>query len=214
MIRKHKGQLIRKQIYWCNSRRGNMKEMSKRDIRLEVLEKRARMSPEERAAKSIAIGDRLMKTGLWADAKTLFLYMSLPGEVETDRLIEEAWRAGKQVAVPKVTKEGLVFSKLDSFEELSEGSFHVREPKEIREISDVSAPVIMPGVAFDINCNRIGYGKGFYDRYLFEHRRHPAVALSFDFAVYSKIPSDPHDIKPNFIITEFGSYTPQDGIDK
>lgn len=135
-----------------NSRRDNMKEMSKRDIRLEVLEKRARMSPEERASKSRAIGDRLMKTGQWADAKTVFLYMSLPGEVETDRLIGEAWSQGKQVAVPKVTKEGLVFSKLDSFEELSEGSFHVREPKMIREISDGSALVIMPGVAFDKNA--------------------------------------------------------------
>ena len=186
----------------------NMKEMSKRDIRLEVLEKRARMSPEERASKSRAIGDRLMKTGLWADAKTVFLYMSLPGEVETDRLIAEAWSQGKQVAVPKVTEEGLVFSKLDSFEELSEGSFHVREPREIREISDGRALVIMPGVAFDIKCNRIGYGKGFYDRYLFEHRGHPAVALSFDFAVYSKIPSGPHDIKPGLIITESDSYSP------
>ena len=191
-----------------NSRRDNMKEMSKRDIRLEVLEKRARMSPEERALKSRAIGDRLMKTGLWADAKTVFLYMSLPGEVETDRLIAEAWSQGKQVAVPKVTEEGLVFSKLDSFEELSEGSFHVREPREIREISDGRALVIMPGVAFDIKCNRIGYGKGFYDRYLFEHREHPAVALSFDFAVYSKIPSGPHDIKPGLIITESDSYSP------
>ena len=166
------------------------------------------MSPEERASKSRAIGDRLMKTGLWADAKTVFLYMSLPGEVETDRLIAEAWSQGKQVAVPKVTEEGLVFSKLDSFEELSEGSFHVREPREIREISDGRALVIMPGVAFDIKCNRIGYGKGFYDRYLFEHRGHPAVALSFDFAVYSKIPSGPHDIKPGLIITESDSYSP------
>ena len=191
-----------------NSSCENMKEMSKRDIRLEVLEKRARMSPEERALKSRAIGDRLMKTGLWADAKTVFLYMSLPGEVETDRLIAEAWSQGKQVAVPKVTEEGLVFSKLDSFEELSEGSFHVREPREIREISDGRALVIMPGVAFDIKCNRIGYGKGFYDRYLFEHRGHPAVALSFDFAVYSKIPSGPHDIKPGLIITESDSYSP------
>ena len=191
-----------------NGRCENMKEMSKRDIRLEVLEKRARMSPEERALKSRAIGDRLMKTGLWADAKTVFLYMSLPGEVETDRLIAEAWSQGKQVAVPKVTEEGLVFSKLDSFEELSEGSFHVREPREIREISDGRALVIMPGVAFDIKCNRIGYGKGFYDRYLFEHRGHPAVALSFDFAVYSKIPSGPHDIKPGLIITESDSYSP------
>ena len=191
-----------------NGRCENMKEMSKRDIRLEVLEKRARMSPEERALKSRAIGDRLMKTGLWADAKTVFLYMSLPGEVETDRLIAEAWSQGKQVAVPKVTEEGLVFSKLDSFEELSEGSFHVREPREIREISDGRALVIMPGVAFDIKCNRIGYGKGFYDRYLFEHREHPAVALSFDFAVYSKIPSGPHDIKPGLIITESDSYSP------
>ena len=143
-----------------NSSCENMKEMSKRDIRLEVLEKRARMSPEERASKSRAIGDRLMKTGLWADAKTVFLYMSLPGEVETDRLIA------------------------------------------------ASALVIMPGVAFDIKCNRIGYGKGFYDRYLFEHRGHPAVALSFDFAVYSKIPSGPHDIKPGLIITESDSYSP------
>ena len=191
-----------------NGRCENMKEMSKRDIRLEVLEKRARMSPEERASKSRAIGDRLMKTGLWADAKTVFLYMSLPGEGETDRLIAEAWSQGKQVAVPKVTEEGLVFSKLDSFEELSEGSFHVREPREIREISDGRALVIMPGVAFDIKCNRIGYGKGFYDRYLFEHRGHPAVALSFDFAVYSKIPSGPHDIKPGLIITESDSYSP------
>ena len=191
-----------------NGRCENMKEMSKRDIRLEVLEKRARMSPEERASKSRAIGDRLMKTGLWADAKTVFLYMSLPGEVETDRLIAEAWSQGKQVAVPKVTEEGLVFSKLDSFEELSEGSFHVREPREIREISDGRALVIMPGVAFDIKCNRIGYGKGFYDRYLFEHRGHPAVALSFDFAVYSKVPSGPHDIKPGLIITESDSYSP------
>ena len=189
-----------------NGRCENMKEMSKRDIRLEVLEKRARMSPEERASKSRAIGDRLMKTGQWADAKTVFLYMSLPGEVETDRLIAEAWSQGKQVAVPKVTEEGLVFSKLDSFEELSEGSFHVREPKMIREISDGSALVIMPGVAFDKKCNRIGYGKGFYDRYLFEHRGHPAVALSYDFAVYSEIPSGPHDIKPGLIITEYGSY--------
>ena len=191
-----------------NSSCENMKEMSKRDIRLEVLEKRARMSPEERASKSRAIGDRLMKTGLWADAKTVFLYMSLPGEVETDRLIAEAWSQGKQVGVPKVTEEGLVFSKLDSFEELSEGSFHVREPREIREISDGRALVIMPGVAFDIKCNRIGYGKGFYDRYLFEHREHPAVALSFDFAVYSEIPSGPHDIKPSLIITESDSYSP------
>lgn len=118
-------------------------------------------------------------------------------------MIEAAWKAGKRVAVPKVTgTHEMKYYYLESFEQLAPGYFQIPEPAWGEEAKDEDAFLIVPGVAFDKNRHRAGYGQGFYDRYLSVHRKHKTAAVAFDFQIVEEVPAEATDIFPDKVITE------------
>lgn len=175
----------------------------KRNIRKEVLEARKRIPELMIEQRSGIICKELVQTEEYQKARSIWVYVSMPREVQTFPLIEAAWEDQKTVAVPKVVgSDTLQFVELTSYDQLEEGYFHVLEPSFGPRAEDDTALVVMPGVAFDLEGNRIGYGKGFYDRFLTEHPSHPTVAFSFDFALMEQVPSTKEDVKPDMIITD------------
>lgn len=177
--------------------------MTKGQIRQEMLKERRRIPPLAIEQRSGIIVKKLVQTQEYRDADWIWTYVSLPKEVQTFSLIEEAWKDGKHVAVPKVKRgDRLVFLELTTFDQLKEGTFHILEPEYGREVEDPSALLVLPGLAFDLQKNRIGYGKGYYDRFLTAHPGHPTAALSFDFALRTQIPSEEGDVRPDLLITD------------
>lgn len=176
--------------------------MTKEKLRKQVLAMRKRVPELMLRQRSGIIVQKLVQSEAYEKANSIWTYISLPGEVETFSLIERAWRDGKEVAVPKVEGDELVFRVIDDWNEVEEGYFHVLEPVNRRISFEQDALLVMPGLAFDLKCNRLGYGRGFYDRFLTEHTGHPTVALSFDFALFEDIPHEDSDIRPECIITD------------
>lgn len=123
-------------------------------------------------------------------------------EVVTEYLIKEAWKAGKEVAVPKVVGKDMVFYKLTDFARLEPGYFGIPEPVSGEIVNWSKALMIMPGVAFDRANHRVGYGGGFYDRYLEKHPQLERVAIAFSFQMLPEVPTEPTDICPQIIVTE------------
>jgi 5-formyltetrahydrofolate cyclo-ligase len=151
--------------------------------------------------KSRQILRNLAETSLWREAEQILTYVSLPGEVSTRELILKAWSEGKETLVPKVTPEGLVFSVLTSFDELEEGCFHVPEPLKVIPASAKRALMILPGLAFDLKGNRLGYGGGYYDR-LLSGATGMKTGVGYDCQIFDAIPCESHHIRVDYVVTE------------
>ena len=184
--------------------------MDKGKIRADVLEKRDGLSDKEIEQKSRLIFEKLINTKEYKNSENILVYASMGSEVRTDEIILDALANGKKVFCPKVTdkKAGtMVFIRISALEDLKEGYFYIREPKldENAEIMGKSAKtlVIMPGVAFDRNKNRIGYGGGFYDRYLSGHPDYATVALCFEEQIITdSIEPEVTDVIPDYLLTD------------
>ena len=176
--------------------------VSKTDIRRQALSLRHALSDEEKITKSKCICERIVSHPLFLEADTVFCYMDYRDEVQTRPIIEAAWRYGKVVAVPKTDDMTMSFYEIRNFSELRAGYKGILEPTTLIKNDSEEGLLIMPGVAFDFERNRVGYGKGYYDRYLNSHKKLNTMALAYSVQVFSQIPWDEHDIKPDFLITE------------
>ena len=141
------------------------------------------------------------------DAKTVFVYSSVHSEVQTQPIIRAAWRAGKRVALPvSVKKERrLVFRLASDLEaDLLPGMMRIPEPKAScpRMNLEEAECIVVPGIAFDRRGHRIGYGAGFYDRFLRQVPRAPRIGLAFEVQLVASVPHADHDQHMNFIVTE------------
>lgn len=179
---------------------------TKRDIRKRILEKRAQMKPKEWNYKSRCILERLVAHPFFLEAEEIYCYVDYHMEVSTRHILERAWELQKKTAVPKVCGEDMDFYYVKRFEELKKGHFGILEPVTAKKAEGESVLVILPGSAFDRSRNRIGYGRGFYDRYLAAHRQYRTLALAFEFQVVDAVPTDAYDICPDGVITEENSY--------
>ena len=175
---------------------------SKKDIRKRVLETRIQLTDKEWEEKSHRIYEMVVTHPFFLQTDAIYCYVDYRREVGTRRIIEQAWMSGKKVAVPKVLGDEMEFYYIQSFEDLKEGYRGIPEPKQINLAHDANVLVIMPGAAFDKTGNRIGYGKGYYDKYLQLHPNHQTLALAFELQILEAIPTDTHDVCPNIIITE------------
>ena len=176
--------------------------VSKRDIRRHALSLRQMLSVEERIEKSQCIYKKVISHPLFLEADTIFCYVNYKEEVCTRKIIETAWNMGKVVAVPKTNEMEMFFCEIHDFSDLKEGYKGILEPTTSIIPETEQGLVIMPGVAFDSKRNRVGYGKGYYDRFLKYHKNFNTMALAFSIQVFSEILCDIHDIKPEILITE------------
>lgn len=187
------------------------KAEQKKNLRSAYLKKRNEMEPEKRKAASAKIKEWVFANKRFKAAKTVFVYASYKSEVETKELIQGALRLGKRVAVPKVNGEEMNFYAIQSWEELFPGYQGILEPQtaEKEPVIPVDSDVmLLPGAVFDRKGGRIGYGGGYYDRYLdkvFEIYGHQPYRMALAFACQispKKIPAEEHDKKMDCILTE------------
>lgn len=184
--------------------------VTKEDIRRVMLKRRREMSQEEIDEKSKRIAEVLLSLDFIQNSQTFMVYVNMPGEVRTERIIEDLLKAGKTVAVPVCIPKTveLLASEIKGLDELMPGHYGILEPRKelIRPVDPkILEVIIVPGIAFDIRGNRIGHGKGYYDRFL---RKVPPfakkVGLAFEFQVMPNVPVCHFDVPMDMIITENG----------
>ena len=161
------------------------------------------MSPEQRESHSREIEKRLFLLTEFREASLVMFFASFRSEINTLPMIRHALEAGKRVILPKVKGGDLALFEIRDFDrDTAPGAWLIPEPREDAPavISDVDL-MIIPGLAFDENGNRLGYGAGFYDRILPRYK-HKTVALAFEIQIVPKIPVSPHDIPVHAIVTE------------
>ena len=185
----------------------------KEEIRERILKCRNRMTPEEIAAKSAEIVLRLTGLPEIREAAVLMIYLSFGSEVRTDGILRWAWGNGKRIVVPRCRPEErrLTPCLLSGFSELETGHYGIREPKaeQVRAVpaEEIDA-VLVPAVAFDRRGYRVGYGGGYYDRFLPKVPRAARIGAAFACQMVGRIPAGPHDIPVDRIATEEGILFP------
>ena len=147
---------------------------------------------------------------VFKEACIIHIFLSKADEPETSQIIELAWKSGKQIGVPCVLPDTfeLFHSQLNSFEDLRPGALGVLEPSPEQRTALTPESfdlVIVPGVAFDRQGGRLGYGKGYYDRFLDQSLAF-RLALAFDFQLLETVPTEIHDVPMDGILTETGFY--------
>lgn len=175
---------------------------TKKDIRKRVFALRREASEQKITENSREIFRKVCDMAAYREAEAVYAYMDYNREVMTREFICRAWADGKQVAVPKVHGRDMVFYILEDFSQLEEGYFGIPEPARGEAAEQERALMIVPGVAFDAERHRIGYGQGFYDRYLEKHPHHPTIAVAFEFQMIGQVPHESTDIRPDCLVTE------------
>lgn len=180
---------------------------AKRSVRKEKLRWRASLGPEEARIKSEQIAATLIKLPEYANAKTILFYVSAkPNEVDTHSLIRQALSKGVRVLVPVTDfdRNQLAVSEIKGMEELVRVRFGLLEPRadSLRPAdADEADVIIVPGVAFDRECRRVGFGGGYYDRLLAGAHAH-AIALGYEGQLVERVPAGSKDMPVDVVVTE------------
>jgi 5-formyltetrahydrofolate cyclo-ligase len=187
-----------------NAKKESVVQLTKQRIRSKILIKLLNQKEEHRKRKSKSVQRKLFAAAVFKKARLVMFYIPLRGEVDTHDMIKAAQKLGKKVVVPVCQKHTIDLRPclLDAPVQLRRGPYGVYEPvvAQYVPISRLDL-VIVPGVAFDASGNRLGRGKGFYDRFLKKAPATTAVfGLAFDFQVLPSIPTQPHDVKVHRVI--------------
>lgn len=175
--------------------------MDKTTLRKQIREQKRAMTQEEIALASEKLAEQFFKTDLYCRAKTVYGYLPYNQEVRTVPILQRALADGKKVAVPKVYGEEMRFIYLTDFTQVEIGYAGIPEPVRDGPVADdPTALVLMPGLAFDRAGNRVGYGGGFYDRFLSAEPNHPTVALCYGFQILPQLPTQEHDIAVDLVL--------------
>lgn len=174
--------------------------LTKPDLRKRIRQHRQTMSMEQIAKKSRDLCEMVCATQLYRDARTVYGYLPFRQEVDLRPLLERAMAEGKAVALPKCSGQQMCFIRMKDLTLVQFGAFGAPEPVADAPVDqDAEALVILPGLAFDHQGFRVGYGGGFYDRYLADHPHHPTIGLCFDFQLLEALPRDAHDIPADMV---------------
>ena len=175
--------------------------MDKTALRRQIREKKRAMSLEEIQERSARLGELFAKTDAYRNAKTIYGYMPYNQEVRTVPILEQAIRDDKRVAVPKVYGDIMRFIYLEDLSQVEKSDMGIPEPVADEPVAnDKTALVLMPGLAFDESGHRIGYGGGFYDKFLNAEPDHPTVALCYDFQMFDHLDTEEFDIPVDMVI--------------
>ena len=175
--------------------------MDKKELRALIRAKKRAMSEEEICQRSEALGNAFANSALYRDAKTIYGYLPYNQEVRTVPMLEQAIRDGKRVAVPKVYGDEMRFLYIEDMTQVATGYAGIPEPVADEPVADdKTALVLMPGLAFDPQGHRIGYGGGFYDKFLAAEPEHPTVALCYAFQMLPELKTDDYDIPVDLVL--------------
>jgi len=175
--------------------------MDKKELRRSIREQKRAMTEEEIVSRSIKLGKLFAQCEAYRNAKTVYGYLPYNQEVRTVPMLEQAMRDGKRVAVPKCYGDEMRFIYMDDLSKVEKGYANIPEPIADGPIADdPTALVLMPGLAFDPEGHRIGYGGGFYDKFLAAEPDHPTLALCYDFQLLPHLETEEHDIPVDYVL--------------
>lgn len=177
--------------------------MGKKELREQIRQKKRVMTQLQIEKESQQIAKKFLAAAEYKNAKVIYCYVSYNQEVDTSFIIEQALLEGKQVAVPKVVGEEIKFYTIKQYSDLQKGYQGILEPIPFECVDGQSGLMIMPGLAFDKKLHRLGYGGGFYDKYLEKYRDVflYKIALAYDFQILHKIETKEYDKKVDEILT-------------
>lgn len=180
--------------------------MDKNLVRKKILELRCNIKDEEKIEWDQLIFASLVKSDFFIKAKKIFIYVSYKNEVDTKKIIQYSLKNKKEIYVPKtyLNEKNMKAIKINSLDELIVDNYGILEPKYVdkNNIGDNFDLIIMPGVAFDRCGNRIGYGGGYYDKYISKLNYNVLkIALAYHFQITDSIKAECHDINVDYIIT-------------
>jgi 5-formyltetrahydrofolate cyclo-ligase len=179
---------------------------SKDGLRAGVLAQRSLLSKAEALSRSGDIQTRALQFLPYVSCRSLALYSPIQNEVETAEIRDRALAAGKRVFYPRLgQRESLELVQIDSANELSPGRFGILEPmgdKRLLPPHHAKLLIVVPGVAFDLRGNRLGRGKGWYDRLIKELGGATLVALAYDFQIVDEVHTEAWDQRVHYVITE------------
>ena len=176
--------------------------MTKQEIREQVRLLKRQHTPEQLRRMSQTIIDRLLSHPRVRQAHALLLYHSLPDEVYTHEAVRQLFSEGKQVFLPAINDKGeMEIRAYQGEESLQTGDFNILQPSSLTpHPASLPSLAVIPGVAFDRRGNRLGRGKGYYDRFLSTNNSIYTIGICFPFQFMENIPAEPHDIPVNEVI--------------
>lgn len=177
-------------------------------IRKQMKQLRADMTRTERFEKSMQIFEKLITVPEFKRADRIYTYVSMDNEIDTIMFIDYSLSLEKRVFVPRVSGKDMEFYEISDISELNPGYMGIYEPDINGKEPDYSRTgfMCMPGLAFDKSYNRIGYGGGFYDRYLSVENKLYKAALAYEAQLLESIPAQDGDVRPDMIVTEESIY--------
>ncbi len=181
------------------------------EMRKILLDRRDQISSTQKENLDEEIFKKFIKSTFYKNAKTIFIFVSFGSEVNTHKIIEQAISDGKNICVPKINskEKGMEVFKIEGMADLKEGYYGVLEPfvdrsKVAEEEIDL---VVVPGIGFDINGYRLGYGGGFYDKFFNNMKKEvPKIALGYNVQMVDEVTTEEHDERVNGLITETHTY--------
>lgn len=176
-----------------------MQMRTKQGLRSYMRNMKKRQDPAQLAKDSEQIMGILENTPAFKNAQTVMLYSSLPDEVSTTAFVEK-WRNRKRIILPTVVGDDIVPVELTSDTTFAVGDFNILEPQN-RPYAGSYDLIVVPGMAFDPIGNRLGRGKGYYDRFLSQHPSVTKIGVCFDFQLVEQVPTEPNDIRMDAVLT-------------
>ena len=175
--------------------------MDKKELRTAIRQRKRAMTEAEIQEKSRRLTELFCASDAYQKADTVYGYMPYNQEVRTTAILQQALRDGKKVAVPKIYGQDMKFIYLEDLSQVAPGCSNIPEPIADGPVADdPNALVLMPGLAFDAAGHRIGYGGGFYDRFLQQEPNHPTLALCYDFQMLPHLETEEHDIPVDCVL--------------
>ena len=187
--------------------------MPKHTLRREMLARRRALAPADREAADRIIQRALITSPAFEASRVVALYAPIHNEVATEEIFRAALSLGKEVLFPAVHGDSLVFRRVTARHELHAGAYGIPEPTSDCPVRDPRAAdlLVIPAVAFDLSGQRLGYGKGYYDRtlHLLEGSGR-LMGIIYDFQLVEAIAGEPHDVRVDVIITEKRVHSPRE----
>ncbi len=176
--------------------------MLKSELRKIIRDRKRQFTQQQLDELSLDIIRRLLDHPKVKQAHTILLYYSLPDEVNTHQVIEELVKQDKVVLLPKVIDgENMEIRKYTGIQDLALGSYNIMEPTgELYTHYSTIETAIIPGMSFDRNNNRLGRGKGYYDRFLTKIPQAYKIGICFDFQKFEEIPTGEFDLPMNEVL--------------
>ena len=173
--------------------------MEKKELRAHIKALKKQHTKEQLLEQSLVILNKLEQHSDFIRAQRVMLYNALPDEVQTQAFLEK-WHLCKTIILPTVVGDDIIPVEYGKDTTFAVGDFNILEPQNEPYTGDFDLMVV-PGVAFDRQGNRIGRGKGYYDRFLCQHLEVPRIGICFDFQLVDEVPTEPLDIRMDEVIT-------------